>query len=150
VSTGLRVVFESPVEDDNVADNIETDQDIKNVFKSGSKVPHKVKIYNSAGQDVTASIASQVTVKLSVTERQYVNATTSVLVNDVPENFSGVGSAGGVMVLTGGQFHYNLDTSGYPAGTVNNQLFFRSHVTVEFNTAPGTIVGQEDALLESK
>jgi hypothetical protein len=147
---GLRVVFQSPVQDDNVTDNIETDQDIKNVFKSGSKVPHKVRLFNEAGQDVTASIASQVTVKLNVTERQYVNATTSVLVNDVPENFTGAGSAGGLLVLTDGQFHYNLDTSGYPAGTVNSPMFFRSHITVEYNTAPGTVVGEEDALLESK
>jgi hypothetical protein len=54
------------------------------------------------------------------------------------------------MVLTGGFFHYNLDTTGYLAGTVGDPKFYRSHVTVEYNTSPGTVVGEEDALLESK
>ncbi|MFH0909600.1 MAG: LamG-like jellyroll fold domain-containing protein [bacterium] len=147
----LHVVFDpSPVNDDNVDDNIETDQDILNKFKIGSRVPHKVKLYDCAGNDVTLALASQVTVKLNVTEREYVDATTSVLINDVPENYTGVGSAGGVMVITGGFFHYNLNTTGYPAGTVDSLKFFRSHVTVEYDTAPCTIAGEEDALLESK
>jgi hypothetical protein len=151
VVSRLQVVFEpQPLSDDNVDDNIETDQDVKNTFKAGSKIPHKIKLFDCAGNDVTLAVASQVTVKLNVTQRQYVNATTSTLVNDVPENYTGVGGAGGVMELTGGFFHYNLNTSGYPAGTVNNPTFFRSHVTVEYNTAPGTVVGEEDALLESK
>jgi hypothetical protein len=146
----VRVVIESPLNDDNVADNIETDQDVQNKFKVGSTVPHKVKLLDEAGNDVTAALASQVTVRLNVTQRQYVNASTSTLVNEVPENYTGVGGAGGLMVLTDGHFQYNLKTTGYPAGTVGNPSFFRAHITVEYDFAPGTVVGEEDALLESK
>jgi hypothetical protein len=146
----LRVAFQPPLADDNVADDIETDQDIQNRFKVGSKVPHKVLLFDCAGNDVTASRAGSVTVKLDVTLRQYVNATTSTAVVDLPENYSGAGSPGGIMMWDGTQFHYNLDTTGYPAGTASKPEFFRSHVTVIYNSAPAIIVGEEDALLESR
>jgi len=46
---------------------------------------------------------------------------------------------------------YNLNTKGYEPGTINSaNKFFRSVVRVEFLSAPGIIVGQEDVILESK
>jgi hypothetical protein len=146
----LRVVFEPPIADDNEADDIETDQDKINSFKVGSKVEHKIKLIDCNGFDVTAIVAPSVTVRLDVSLREYVNATMSTEIIDLPENYDGVGSAGGTMVLTGNKFQYNLDTTGYPKGTDANPTFFRSHVTVEYNSAPGVVVGEEDALLESK
>jgi hypothetical protein len=146
----LRVAFRSPVSDDNVGNDIETDLDVQNNFKSGSTIPHKVRIYNCAGEDVTAAIAGQVTVRLNVTQRQYLNTSVSTLVNDVPEAYAGVGAAGGLFVFVDNEMRYNLKTTGYPSGTASSPSFFRSHVTVEWNVAPGVIVAEEDAWLESK
>jgi hypothetical protein len=54
------------------------------------------------------------------------------------------------MVLVGGSYQFNLKTTGYEAGTVNNGRFFLSDVTVYYNSAPTVVVGEEDAQLESK
>jgi hypothetical protein len=149
VKERLQVRFVAPLADDNVDNNIETDADVVNTFKVGSRVIHKVKLFDCAGNDVTEAYASLVTVKLDVTLRTATN-TGSDVVNDVPEVSSGVGNAGGLMIPVGGHFQYNLDTTGYAAGTVNDARFYRSEVTVEWVSAPGLAVGEEDALLESK
>jgi hypothetical protein len=149
VKERLQVRFVAPLADDNADNNIETDADVVNTFKVGSRVIHKVKLFDCAGNDVTEAYASLVTVKLDVTLRTTTNAGSEV-VNDVPEVSSGVGNAGGLMIPVGGHFQYNLDTTGYEAGTVNDGRFYRSEVTVEWVSAPGLAVAGEDALLESK
>ena len=149
VKERLQVRFVAPLADDNVDNNIETDADVVNTFKVGSRVIHKVKLFDCAGTDVTEAYVSLVTVKLDVTLRTTTN-TGSEVVNDVPEVSSGVGNAGGLMIPVGGHFQYNLDTTGYAAGTVTDGRFYRSDVTVEWVSAPGLVVGGEDALLESK
>jgi len=147
----LRIEFDhGSLDDDNVADNIETDRDEANEFKVKSKIPHKVRLRDCSGRDVTASLGARVTVKLDVTLRRYTAAGNSELVADLPEKYSGTGRAGGVMELTGGAFHYNLDTTGYPAGTIKNSTFIRSDVTVTYKDAAGVVAGEEDAWLESK
>src|SRR5262249_14594145 len=60
----LRITFQEPLEDDNVADNVDTDADIINVFKVGQTIPHQVKLLACNGQDVTSTAA--VTLKLAV------------------------------------------------------------------------------------
>ena len=71
--------------------------------------------------------------------------------NDVPEDYQGVGDGESTMVLTGNHFQFNLDTDGFEAGTLGDPiLFYRAHVTVEYSSEPGIVVGEEDALLESK
>jgi hypothetical protein len=149
VKERLQVRFVAPLSDDNADNNIETDADVVNTFKIGSRVIHKVKLFDCAGNDVTEAYASLVSVKLDVTLRTTTN-TGSDVVNDVPEVSSGVGNAGGLMIPVGDHFQYNLDTTGYTAGTVNDERFYRSAVTVEWVSAPGLVVGEEDALLESK
>jgi hypothetical protein len=149
VKERLQVRFVAPLSDDNADNNTETDADVVNTFKVGSRVIHKVKLFDCAGNDVTEAYASLVSVKLDVTLRTTTNAGTEV-VNDVPEVSSGVGNAGGLMIPVGDHFQYNLDTTGYTAGTVNDERFYRSAVTVEWVSAPGLVVGEEDALLESK
>jgi hypothetical protein len=149
VKERLQVRFVAPLADDNVDNNIETDADVVNTFKVGSRVIHKVKLFDCTGNDVTEAYASLVTVKLDVTLRTATN-TGSEVVNDVPEVSSGVGNAGGLMIPVGGHFQYNLDTTGYAAGTVTDGRFYRSEVTVEWVSAPGLVVGGEDVLLESK
>jgi hypothetical protein len=149
VKERLQARFVAPLSDDNADNNIETDADVVNTFKVGSRVIHKVKLFDCAGNDVTEAYASLVSVKLDVTLRTTTN-TGSDVVNDVPEVSSGVGNAGGLMIPVGDHFQYNLDTTGYAAGTVNDERFYRSAVTVEWVSAPGLVVGGEDALLESK
>src|SRR5207244_1998711 len=63
----LRIAFLSPLADDNVADDINTDADATNVFQVKSTIPHKVKLYACSGADVTAARA--VTVRLTVSLR---------------------------------------------------------------------------------
>ena len=147
----LRVAFESgSLDDDNKDDDIETDRDEANEFKVKSKIPHKVRLFDCSGRDVTSHVAKKVTVTLDVTLRRYATPGHSELVTDLPEKYSGAGHKGGVMELKGGSFHYNLDTTGYPAGTIKNATFIRSHVTVSYDDAPEMLAGEEDAWLESK
>ena len=142
----LRVAFTSPLADDNLANNYKTDTDIINNFKSGSTVPHKVRLYNCSNADVSTSAA--VTVRINATEQNVAGQPGGEL--DLPENFNGTGDAGGLLRLTDGHWQFNLNTSGFEAGTVNNNRFFQSLVTVEYNAAIGTVAGAEDARLESK
>ena len=164
----LQVVFDSPA-CDNLNDNASmpdsghTDFNcpddsstpaIVNAFRPGCKVLNKVRLLDCNGNDVTASIAPSVTVHMDVTERKG-TYTNGELVSDVPVNYSCIGSPGGIMVPVPGcrsasYFEYNLDTTGFEAGTVNNNKFFRSCVWVEYNTSPGIPVGMEDVLLESQ
>ena len=141
----LRVAFRPPLEDDNVADDIQTDADVRNLFKSGQTIPHKTKLYNCAGADVTTAVAA--TAKLDVTLRDSGNAS---FIAEIAETYNGVGGPGGLMVLTDSQFHYNLATSGYQAGTLSGTKYFRSTVRVSYNSSPAIVVGHEDATLESR
>jgi hypothetical protein len=91
-----------------------------------------------------------VTVRIDVTER-LAEAGGSTLYYDVPEVYTGVGDSGGRMVLNGNHFQYNLATDGMESGTIKDlKKFFRILATVSFNDHPATIVGMEDATLESK
>ena len=143
----LRVAFQAPILDDNRRDNVHTDHDIVNLFKVGSTVAHRVKLYACDGRDVTQALMPSVSVKLHVTER---NQFSDHLVVDVPENYVGTGGPGGLMVPSGGVFEYDLRTNGYEANTSNNGRYFRSLVKVSYNTHPTITVGREDARLESK
>jgi hypothetical protein len=159
----VQVVFDSPA-CDNLADNTSepdagyTDFNCPDdpstpeqvtCFHVGQCVFHQVRLLDCNGNDVTASLASCVTVHIDVTEREgsYAN---SCLVNDVAQNYSGVGCPGSIMVPCNGTFQYNLNTTGYPAKTVNTSTFFRSCVWVDYNSSPGVPVGMEDVLLQSQ
>lgn len=159
----IRVVFDSPCSD-NLADNTSmpdagfTDMNCPddpstsqfiNRFSVCDLICHSIRLVDCNGQDVTSELAGSVTVHIDVTERAG-SYWTGSLVADVPQNFSGVGSPGGIMVPGGGQFRYTLNTAGYEAGTVNGPRFFRSCVWVEYNTSPGIPVGMEDVILESR
>ena len=157
----LQVVFDSPA-CDNIDDNSAapdagfTDMNcpddpstpaIVNSFHPGDRICHVVRLLDCNGNDVTASMSPSVTVHIDVCERQgtYSN---SVLISDVT-NTSQTGDLGGIMVPTGGNFQYCLDTTGYESGTMNNSKFFRSCVWVEYNSSPGIPVGMEDVIFES-
>jgi hypothetical protein len=147
VLAGLRVAFQSPLEDDGVRDDIAADTDVHNKFKVGATVVHKVKLYACDGDDVTQALQASVTVRLQVTER---DQATDALVADVPETFAGAGGPGGLMVPGAGVFQYNLKTTGYEAGTVDSARYFQSRVTVAYDSHPTITVGDEDAALDSK
>jgi hypothetical protein len=143
----LRVVFQPPLADDNVADDINTDADVANVFQVKQTIPHQVKLLSCAGDDVTDSVA--VTVRLTVRKRT--DSSTAGGTNIVP-TYNGVGDSGGLMVLVDHKYKYNLatDAADFPTGTLYNLDYFDSIVSVFYNSAPSTIAGQEDARLESK
>ena len=143
----LQVMFLAPLEDDNRRDDIHHDHDVVNRFRAGTNVLHRVKLVACDGHDVTQAMAPLVTVKLHVTERTQGN---DRLVVDVPEDWSGVGAPGGVMVPNAGAFAYNLKTAGYEANTIDNHRYFRALVKVAFTAHPTLTVGREDARLESK
>jgi hypothetical protein len=142
----LRVAFQSPLADDNVADNIATDADVSNVFTVGSTIPHKVNLYTCDNTDVTSSAA--VTVK--ITESLRTSDSSPPTTSFVP-SYVGAGDSGGTMVLNGGHYQYNVktDSADFPSGTVNNAYYFDSIITVR-DSATSIILGQEDAHLESR
>jgi hypothetical protein len=157
VLSSLRVSFAPPLDDDNVANNNTPDGtdaagtfEIVNQFTAGQTIPHKVKLLDCAGNDVTDIVGSLVKVTIDVTERSGTYYVSSVL-NNVAENYTGVGDAGSRMVLLDHHFQYNLKTTGYEAGTMKStSKFFQSVVRVEYLANPGVIVGQENVILESR
>jgi len=163
VLSPLQVVFDTPC-DDNINDNTaEPDAGFSDMncpddpsttelitqFRVGDIICHRVRLLDCNGNDVTSQMGPYCTVHIDVTERQGTYSS-SVLVNDVTQNYTCVGSPGGIMVLNCGEFQYYLNTSGYQAGTANSNLFFRSCVWVEYNSSPGVPVGMEDVILDSK
>jgi hypothetical protein len=162
VLSPLQVVFQSPLSDDNIANNFTPDcadaagtPQMMNYFTCGSTIPHKVKLLDCSGNDVTDAMAPRVKVTIQVTERtgSYYAASSS---NTIPTTYTGTGDTGGRMVLTDHQFHYNLKTTGYRTDTDNdgkgsNDLFyFQTSVRVEYLSDPGIVVGQENVILESR
>jgi hypothetical protein len=145
----LRVAFLAPLADDNVADDINADADIANLFQVKSTIPNKIKLYACTGADVTNALAYSVTARLTINYRE--DSTPAAGTAIVP-TFTGVGDEGGVFVHNGDQLQYNLktDTASYPAGSINNSHYFADIVTVTYNSAPNIVAGQEDARLESK
>lgn len=159
----LQVVFDCPADDnlnDNTADPDSGYGDMNcpdsagtteyvTPFKSGCTILHAVRLLDCNGNDVTCQEAPYVTVHMDVTER-FGCYTNSTLVNIPPMNYTWIGSPGGIMVPNNGEFQYNLCTSGYPTGTLNTDVFFRSCVWVEYNSSPGVPVGMEDVILQSQ
>ncbi len=150
VLPGLQVKFRPPLDDDNRADNVETDADVRNRFTPGCVIPHKVTLHDiCTGADVTCQLRGLVTVTLDVTERQG-SYTDSTLYMEIDENPCDTGDQGTLMYPVDGMYFYLLRTRGYEAGTVHNDRFFRSDVKVYYNTHPDVVVGREDATLESR
>ncbi|TMQ12251.1 MAG: HYR domain-containing protein [Deltaproteobacteria bacterium] len=145
----MRLAFQAPLSDDNVADDINGDADIANIFEVKRTIPNKIKVFGCNGSDVTAAIGGSVTLRLTINFR---NDNSSGQGTSIVPTFNGVGDAGGVFVLTGDHFQYNqsTDPANYPAGTVNNSSYFDNVVTLTYNAVPGIVAGQEDARLESR
>ncbi|HVV81431.1 MAG TPA: HYR domain-containing protein [Kofleriaceae bacterium] len=135
--------------DDNVADDPATDADVSNLFKTGTNLPHYVRVYNCSGADVTGTAHLRLTLRMTVTLRSGVGAAGDVSI--VPES-STTPDAGDVMAYNSGYFKYTLATNlnDYPSGTVNNSTYFNTLMVATENSSPGVWVGREDARLESK
>jgi hypothetical protein len=159
----VQVVFDSPACDNFVDNKAQPDAGFSDMncpddpstleqitcFRVGSCILHQVRLLDCNGNDVTASLAPCVTVHIDVTERKGTYAN-SCLLNDLSQNYTRTGSPRSIMVPCNGTFQYNLNTSGYPAKTVNTSTFFRSCVWVDYNSSPGIPVGMEDVLLQSQ
>jgi hypothetical protein len=76
-------------------------------FKVGSTIPVKIRALGCTGADVTAY--SNVQAHVSVWSDVNCDGVGEF---DLPENFTGVGGPGGLMVLTDGKLHFNLKTTG--------------------------------------
>lgn len=141
----LRVVFNPPLSDDNVADDVRTDADNVNSFRVGQTIVHKVTLLDCHDSDVTTTRA--VAVKLAVAPGETgVSDGGASLISDTGD-FEGVGSTDGRMILTEDKYHFNLKTSAakYPSMTL-----FQALIIVAYTEAPTIIVGQEDARLGSR
>jgi hypothetical protein len=141
----LRIAFLAPLADDNVADDIASDADVANVFQVKSTIPHQLALYSCSGADVTTSVSVTVSLTVTLKDGSGVGSDTNVLTA-----YTGVGDAGGVMVLTDGKYKYNLKTTGYKTGTAASSLYFDSVASVRYTSSPGITAGQEDVRLESK
>jgi hypothetical protein len=138
----LRVVFTPPLSDDNAANDVNTDADVANLFNPGQGIPHKVRLLGCTGSDLTTTVPVEAKLAVSLGA----NGGGPNLINE-PADVSGIGSPDGSMVLTDGQYHFNLNTNRteYPRGQD-----FRSLVTVTYSAAPGIVAGVEDARLRSR
>jgi hypothetical protein len=145
----VHLAFDSPLADDNIADDPESDADVANVFNVNSVIRNRVRILSCDGSDVTKSVADQVTLRLTVNYRN--TASTAAGTSIVPD-FVGVGDAGGELVFTDGAFSYNQRTNrtDYPAGTVTSAYYFDNLVTLTYDSMPGVVIAREDARLESR
>jgi hypothetical protein len=155
----VRVEFRSPLESDKLDNNDANGVDaagtpeIVNLITAGSTVPHKIKLIDCTGADVTAT--ANVTVNLKVTQNSgsYGNVSNSVT---VATTYTGVGGTGGLMTLLDGHYQYNLKTTGFLADTdndgkssANDVYYYRSVVEVK-DAVTGVVIGREDALLETR
>lgn len=158
----LQVVFDSPADDNaddnfcdadagftefNCPDDLSTPQYVT-TFNVGDKICHNVRLLDCNGNDVTSQMAQCCTVHIDVSEQQGAYYS-SIVLQDLTANSNGTGTPGGIMVPSGGEFQYILDTTGYQSNTVNSPIFFRSCVWVEYNSSPGVPVGMEDVVLQS-
>jgi hypothetical protein len=146
----LRVIYDNPpVNDDNAGIQGMAEESLVNIFKAGQTVPVKAHLLDCTGNDVTTTIASSVMVKLTIAE--VFQSGSSMTTSNIVPAYTGLGDSGGILVLTGNKFQYNLNTSGYQPGTVSTQnKWFRMLVNVYYNNAPTISVGAEDASFESK
>lgn len=158
----LQVVFDSPTDDNaddnfcdaesgftemNCPDDPSTPQYVTR-FNVGDKICHNVRLLDCNGNDVTSQMAQCCTVHIDVSEQQGTYYS-SIVLQDLTGNSNGTGTPGGIMVPSGGEFQYILDTTGYQSNTVSTSVFFRSCVWVEYNSSPGVPVGMEDVVLQS-
>jgi hypothetical protein len=123
----LQVVFDSPL------------SGATGTFTVGRTIPLKVRLFEG-GQDVTSS--ADVTVRLAVSAG---TGGVTNLTSDL-DFFSGSGDAGGLMVLLGEHYQFNLDTTGYTSGGKS----YDAQVTVFYSVYPTLTVGQATAVLQSR
>ena len=122
-------------------------QPVGNKIRKGQSVPHKLQLADCSGQPIT----SGVTVLLRV---QGIDLATGNVFQDVIEDALGVGTDGtltsdGIMQLTDGQYHFNLDTSNFgDPNTIAGTRYYRSTAIV-IDNATLTVLGTVTVNLET-
>jgi hypothetical protein len=119
-------------------DNNTTD----NVVKLGSTVPNKVRLY-ACGSEVTKT--ASVIVKLGTT---YMSTGGSTNTRTIAACTDAVDS-GGVMILDGSNYRYNLSTKGLSV-TAGNPAFYQEDITAAYKSAPAVVVGSDKIQLDIK
>ena len=122
-------------------------QPVANKIKVGQVVPHKIRIADCQGL-----LPSGVTVTLKV---EGVNSANAV-VEQIVEDANGTGIDGtvandGIMVLTGDDYHFNLNTGNFytSAATAAGVVAYRSTATVTDN-ATSVVLGTSAVILKKK
>ena len=122
-------------------------QPVGNKLRVGQAIPHKVILSNCSGLNVTAGV----TVKFRVLG---MDSATGPIFQDVIEKAKGQGIDGtagsdGRMVLTDGQWQFNLDTSNFSDKlTINGPRYYLSTVTV-IDNATLKVLGSGSVNLET-
>jgi type 1 fimbria pilin len=102
------------------------DNSINNIVKLGSTVPTKVRLF-ACGTDVTKT--ASVVVKIDTTlmpSGGSSKAETVAVCNDAPDS-------GGVMILDGSHYRYNLSTKGL-APTAGVPAFYQESITAAYKS----------------
>lgn len=101
---------------------------VTNKVRSGQTLPHKARARDCAGLPVTGGVTASIDIG------QYIENPDGepILFLDIAEAYNGAGLPGGVyayMADAAYPFHYNLNTSGYAAGTAGNAYIFQSRTS---------------------
>jgi hypothetical protein len=130
----LTIRIQPPLSGDNNA--------VDNIVKLGSTVPNKVRLY-ACGTDVTRT--ASVVVKLGTTLMSSGGTTrtqTIATCTDAPDT-------GGVMILDGSNYRYNLSTKGLSA-TAGVAAFYQENITAAYKSAPSVVVGTDTIQIDLK
>ena len=115
---------------------------VDNVVKLNSTVPNKVRLY-ACGTDVTRT--ASVTVKLGTTFMSSGGSSTTSTIATCTD----VADSGGVMILDGSNYRYNLSTKGLSV-TAGVPAFYQETITAAYRSAPTVVVGTDTIQIDIK
>jgi hypothetical protein len=130
----LTIRIQPPLSGDN--------NSVDNIVKLGSTVPNKVRLY-ACGTDVTRT--ASVVVKIGTALMSSGGSTrmqTLATYTDTPDT-------GGVMILDGSNYRYNLSTKGLSA-TSGVAAFYQENITAAYKSAPSVVVGTDTIQIDLK
>ena len=131
-----------PLDNPHPAAAVGDNNTVDNIVKAGSTVPNKVRLY-ACGSDVTRT--ASVTVKLETTYVSSGGSTTTKTIATCTD----AADSGGVMILDGANYRYNLSTKGLSV-TTGSPAFYQETITAAYRSAPSVVVGTDKIQLDIK
>ncbi|HEY6185548.1 MAG TPA: HYR domain-containing protein [Terriglobales bacterium] len=145
----VEVRFDAPLH--NYGMNPRKDHEDKTVttFKVGDKINAKVDLFDCGTHQLKAAAVSGYTALLEVQERQgsYSNGVPVMELSPFQATYADFGF---IMMPSGDDLVYVLDTKNFPKGTTTNTFFFSVKATVRPKSTPQVIVGTAYGVMESK